>query len=102
MHFFNGEDFLDHLTDHSASGIGLVLLDLNMPKVGGLEVLQFMKERRLDIPTVIFTTSELPSDIKEGYELGANAYVNKPININEYEYTMLSIISFWCGVKVAA
>jgi chemotaxis family two-component system response regulator Rcp1 len=77
----------------------LVLLDLNLPKRGGLAVLTAMKAspelRR--IPVVIFTTSQLSRDVSRSYELGANCYVSKPGNLTEFFSMMRSIEQFWFG-----
>jgi chemotaxis family two-component system response regulator Rcp1 len=77
----------------------LVILDLNLPKRGGLAVLAAMKAhpdlRR--IPVVIFSTSELRKDIVRSYELGANCYVRKPGNLKEFFLAVKSIEEFWFG-----
>jgi len=77
----------------------LVLLDLNLPKRDGLAVLTAMKAnpelRR--IPVVIFSTSQLSTDISRSYELGANCYVSKPGNLTEFFSMMRSIEEFWFG-----
>jgi chemotaxis family two-component system response regulator Rcp1 len=77
----------------------LVILDLNLPKKDGLAVLAAMKAgldlRR--IPVVIFSTSQLRKDIVRSYELGANCYVSKPGNLNEFRSTVRSIEEFWFG-----
>jgi len=77
----------------------LVVLDLNLPKRGGLAVLAAMKAapdlRR--IPVIIFSTSQLNQDVARSYELGANCYVCKPGNLTEFFATMKSIEQFWFG-----
>ena len=77
----------------------LVILDLNLPKKDGLAVLAAMKAgpdlRR--IPVVIFSTSRLSKDIARSYELGANCYVNKPGNLDEFFSAVKSIEEFWFG-----
>jgi len=75
----------------------VVLLDIKMPKVSGLEVL---KQIRADaqlrwLPVVILTSSRVERDIIESYELGANAYVVKPVNFEEYVETVKDIGKFW-------
>jgi chemotaxis family two-component system response regulator Rcp1 len=82
---------------HSAGD--LVLLDLNLPKKDGLAVLAGMKanpELRC-IPVVIFSTSQLGKDITRSYELGANCYVSKPGNLNDFFSAVKSIEEFWFG-----
>ena len=75
----------------------LVILDLNLPKRDGLSVLAAMKAgpdlRR--IPVVIFSTSELRKDVVRSYEMGANCYVRKPGNLNEFFSAVKSIEEFW-------
>jgi two-component system, chemotaxis family, response regulator Rcp1 len=77
----------------------LVLLDLNLPKRGGLSVLTAMKAHPdlRQIPVVIFSTSQLSRDITRSYELGANCYVSKPGNLTEFFSMMRSIEKFWFG-----
>ena len=77
----------------------LVILDLNLPKRGGLDVLAAMKAgpslRR--IPVIIFSTSQLSQDVARSYELGANCYMCKPGNLTEFFAAMRSIEKFWFG-----
>ncbi len=77
----------------------LVILDLNLPKKDGLAVLAAMKAgpdlRR--IPVVIFSTSLLRKDIVRSYEMGANCYVAKPGNLNDFFSAIRSIEEFWFG-----
>jgi CheY-like chemotaxis protein len=79
----------------------LVLLDLKMPKVDGFEVLRQLKGaatlRR--IPTVVFTSSSEPADLRMGYELGANAYVVKPVDFADLVATVGSIGRFWMAIN---
>jgi two-component system, chemotaxis family, response regulator Rcp1 len=77
----------------------LVILDLNLPKKDGRAVLAIAKadkDLRM-IPIVVFSTSRAPSDIAKSYELGANCYVSKPGNLNDYFLAMHSIADFWFG-----
>jgi chemotaxis family two-component system response regulator Rcp1 len=80
----------------------LVILDLNLPKKDGLAVLAAMKAapslRR--IPVVIFSTSELRKDVVRSYEVGANCYVSKPGNLNEFFSAVKSLEEFWFGFAV--
>jgi CheY-like chemotaxis protein len=75
----------------------LVILDLNLPKRGGLAVLAAIKagpDLRC-IPVIIFSTSQLSPDIIRSYELGANCYVCKPGNLTDFFAAMKSIEQFW-------
>jgi CheY-like chemotaxis protein len=100
----NGEEalaVLRHQGRHAnAARMNLVLLDLNMPRMDGREMLAVMKQDAdlKCIPVVILTTSDSESDILRTYELHANAYVTKPAHIDEFESTMKAIEDFWIGV----
>jgi chemotaxis family two-component system response regulator Rcp1 len=75
----------------------LILLDLNLPKLDGRDVLARIKEdpSLKTIPTVILTTSEAPSDILRSYELQANSYLTKPVRLDAFESLVRSINDFW-------
>jgi chemotaxis family two-component system response regulator Rcp1 len=75
----------------------LILLDLNLPKMDGREVLAHIKEDELlkTIPTVILTTSEAEGDILTSYKLQANCYLTKPVQLDEFEAIVRSINDFW-------
>ena len=75
----------------------LILLDLNMPKMDGRQVLARIKEDEnlKTIPTVILTTSESEGDISRSYQLNANCYLNKPVQLDAFENLVKSINEFW-------
>jgi two-component system, chemotaxis family, response regulator Rcp1 len=75
----------------------LILLDLNLPKMDGREVLAQIKEdeRLKTIPTVILTTSEAEADIVKSYQLQANCYLSKPVELDAFENLVKSINDFW-------
>ena len=75
----------------------VVLLDLNMPKIGGLEVLRQMKEhqRTKDIPVVILSSSNQDKDIIAGYDFGANSYVVKPMEFDAFTKAIGDIGQYW-------
>jgi chemotaxis family two-component system response regulator Rcp1 len=74
-----------------------ILLDLNLPKMDGREVLLHIKEDEglKTIPTVILTTSEAEVDIARSYELQANCYLSKPVQLDAFESLVRSINDFW-------
>jgi two-component system, chemotaxis family, response regulator Rcp1 len=78
----------------------LVLLDLNMPKMDGREVLAAMKKdpNLVCIPVVVFTSSEADEDIVESYKLHANSFVSKPTFVEQYTSAVKSIEDFWLRV----
>lgn len=75
----------------------LVILDLKLPKVSGLEVLKRLREndRTRYLPVVILTSSVEEKDIVEGYRLGTNAYVRKPVNFVEFLEAVKHLGMFW-------
>jgi len=78
----------------------LILLDLNLPKKDGREVLEEIKqdERLRHIPVVILTTSQAEKDIIETYRLRANAYVTKPVDLEQFLKVVQSIEHFWLEI----
>ena len=75
----------------------LILLDLNLPRMDGHEVLALLKEddRLKMIPTIILTTSAAERDIMTSYQLQANCYLTKPVQLEEFETLVRSINDFW-------
>lgn len=74
-----------------------ILLDLNLPKMDGREVLALIKEHDSlkTIPTVILTTSDAEADIVRSYQLQANAFLTKPVQLDAFESLVKSISDFW-------
>jgi len=102
VHCEDGKVALDFLKENSAEGLGYVLLDLNMPRLNGLDLLKICKQdpslRRL--PVIVFTTSANDDDIQQCYEFGANAYVLKPVDLADFDKTIEAINSFWGDINV--
>ena len=75
----------------------LILLDLNLPKMDGREVLAHIKEDASlkMIPIIILTTSDAEADIAKSYELQANCYLSKPVQLDAFESLVRSINDFW-------
>lgn len=97
----NGMDAMDFLNKQGsfidAPRPDLVLLDLNLPRLSGREVLKRMKDdpdlRR--IPVIVLSTSDAHRDILESYDLHANCYINKPVDFEEFLKVVQSIECFW-------
>ena len=90
--------FLRRQDEHAnAPRPDLILLDLNLPRMDGREVLAHIKEDEnlKTIPTVILTTSEAEADIVKSYELQANCYLSKPVQLDAFESLVKSINDFW-------
>jgi two-component system, response regulator len=81
----------------------VVLLDLKMPKVDGLEVLQRIRadERTRLLPVVILTTSNEDKDRVSGYKLGANSYVRKPVDFNQFVEAVQQLGLYWLVLNEA-
>jgi CheY-like chemotaxis protein len=81
----------------------LILLDIKMPRVDGLQVLRQVKTdpKLRAIPVVILTSSREESDLVEGYNLGVNAFVVKPVNFNDFMEAVSSLGAFWAVLNEA-
>ncbi|HKP51333.1 MAG TPA: response regulator [Chloroflexia bacterium] len=105
----DGEEALDYLfrrgsfADRPEGNPAVVLLDLKMPKVDGLEVLSAIRadEALRTLPVVILTASSEQRDLVESYNLGVNAYVVKPINFQEFIRAVREIGLFWAIINEA-
>jgi two-component system response regulator len=100
----NGAEALDYLFasgDYAGRDVAdlpqVVLLDLKLPKVDGLEVLRRIRadERTELLPVVILTSSREEQDVVEGYRLGANSYVRKPVNFDEFVEAARQLGLYW-------
>jgi CheY-like chemotaxis protein len=105
----NGEECLDFLhqrgkyTDPAlAPRPGILLLDIKMPKMDGLTVLKSVRgdEKLRRLPVVILTTSKAEEDRFKGYELGANAYIVKPVGFENFSDAVKTISLFWQLVEL--
>ena len=76
---------------------GLILLDLNMPRIDGREALKTIKssERLRRIPVVVLTTSKSEEDVYRTYDLGVNSFITKPVSFEELVRVMRSLQSYW-------
>jgi CheY-like chemotaxis protein len=99
----DGEQALDYLNrngDHAGRTEGnpaVILLDLKLPKVNGLEVLQSVRatEALRSVPVVMLTSSHEESDVLRSYELGVNAYVVKPVEFKQFVSAIADLGVFW-------
>ncbi|MBZ9749969.1 response regulator [Deinococcus sp. HMF7604] len=96
-HARDGVAALDLLRGPQAIRPDVILLDLNMPRMNGLELLDILKEDEglRAIPVIVLTTSRAESDIWRSYNLHANAYIPKPVSIAEFVDVIKTLGNFW-------
>ncbi|HLL56230.1 MAG TPA: response regulator [Myxococcaceae bacterium] len=99
----DGVEALEYLLGASASLPDLVLLDLNLPRVDGFEVLRRIRadERTRLMPVVILTSSNEETDLVRGYTSGANSYVRKPVDYEEFIEAARQLSLYWLLRNVA-
>jgi CheY-like chemotaxis protein len=92
----NGEEALEILEDKGQFP-DLILLDLNMPKLSGIEFLTILKSNKdiKHIPTVILTTSDNQKDLEECYRMGVSGYILKPLKYDNYVQKIENVLSYW-------
>jgi len=101
----DGEEAMDFLRRRGrfrgASRPGFVLLDLNMPKLDGFEVLREIKSdpELKSIPVVVLTTSGRDEDIEQAYALGCNNYIVKPVSFEKFIKTVIEIKEYWLTIS---
>ncbi|MFD5814204.1 response regulator [Streptomyces sp. NPDC127038] len=93
----DGVAALEHLRAPATVRPDLIVLDLNMPRMNGRDLLRILKkdESLQTIPVVVLTTSTAPDDVADAYSSHANAYVTKPVNLEEFEQAVQSIDAFY-------
>lgn len=107
----DGVEALDYLLGTGARADGterqipqLILLDLKLPKVDGLQVLRGLRadERTKRIPVVVFTSSNEEEDLVNSYNLGANSYVRKPVDFEQFMEATKQLGLYWLVLNLAA
>ena len=93
----DGQEAVDHLFDAANPLPAVVLLDLKLPKIGGLDVLARMRaDARLKlVPVVVLTSSKEDSDVVSSYHLGCNSYVRKPVDFEQFSEAVRQLGLYW-------
>ncbi|MFN3984253.1 MAG: response regulator [Rhodocyclaceae bacterium] len=93
-----------YTTDGDRSLPAVILLDLKLPRIDGLEVLRRIRadERTALLPVVVLTTSSEPRDIQQAYQLGANSYIRKPVDYQEFVQAVATLTNYWLSLNVPA
>ena len=94
----NGEEVLSYLNDRKSTALpDVLLLDLNMPKVSGIDVLKYVKneDRYKAIPVVVLTTSSSPEDRMLAYNEYANSYLVKPVDFDSFRDLVQEVGHYW-------
>ena len=101
----DGEEAIDMLNGMAASANlpAVVLLDLKLPRISGLEVLRHIKQdpRLQTLPVVVLTSSQEDSDVAAAYQLGANSYIVKPVDFDKFMDVAAQIDLYWCVLNVS-
>ncbi|MDX1755070.1 MAG: response regulator [Marinobacter sp.] len=104
----DGQEAIEYLfgntagkTTNALDALGVVLLDVKLPRVSGLEVLRKIRSSTQTnwLPVVMVTSSDEPGELVEAYRLGANSYINKPINLREFTDHMNLLARYWLQVN---
>ena len=97
VHLVNGEDAINFLSQGNIERPFVILLDLNMPKMTGLEFLKIIKvnEGLKTIPVIVLTTSRERQDVMESFECGAAGYMIKPVDYAKFTEVINTIIDYW-------
>ena len=98
LHVHDGEEALEYLFSSAMISVPkVILLDLKMPKVDGMEVLRRLKsdESKKIIPVVVLTSSKEERDVLQSYKLGVNAYIVKPVDFDKFAKAIADIGFFW-------
>ncbi|UXP32115.1 response regulator [Reichenbachiella agarivorans] len=99
----NGLEALEYLNDESNPRPGIILLDLNMPKMNGIEFLQEVKKNSAHklIPVVVMTTSTQDQDRVDSFQQHASGYMVKPVDYPQFLNTLKTICSYWLTSEIA-
>jgi CheY-like chemotaxis protein len=97
IHSVNGEEAIIYLNDPNMDKPFVILLDLNMPKMSGIEFLKIIKadENLKTIPVIVLTTSKEKRDVLESFDLGAVGYMVKPVDYGKFVEILSTVMLYW-------
>ena len=101
----DGAEALEYIFQSVARRLpALILLDLKLPKVSGLEVLEKLRsdDRTKTLPIVVLTSSDEERDIQQSYLLGANSYIRKPVDFDEFTDSVRQLGQYWLTINLSA
>ena len=100
----DGVEAIEYLLDDAKPLPDLVLLDLKLPRLSGLEVLQRIRteERTKMLPVVVLTSSSQDEDIVSSYRMGANSYVRKPVRFSDFSEAVRQLGVYWLLINASA
>ena len=113
IHLSNGKDVIDYLecvNSYSSTkkednlNIKFILMDINMPKMTGIQALELIKNNSFikNIPIIMLSSSDSVSDVLKSYQLGANSYIKKPIDFDQFKKSMQSTVQYWININQTA
>ena len=102
IHSVNGEEAMKYLTSPDTEKPFVILLDLNMPKMNGIEFLKVMKTHPelKTTPVIVLTTSKEQRDVLDSFELGASGYMVKPVDYSKFVEILSTIVIYWSSSEL--
>jgi len=102
IHSVDGEEAMKYLTSPDTEKPFVILLDLNMPKMSGIEFLKVMKTHPelKTIPVIVLTTSKERRDVLDSFELGASGYMVKPVGYSKFVEILSKIMIYWSSSEL--
>ena len=93
---------MEYLEDETKTKPSIIILDLNIPRIGGLELLKAIKanETLKSIPVIVMSTSEMEQDIDESFSLSVAGYIVKPVDFDRFVKAFGTIYNYWCLSKL--
>lgn len=98
VYYLDSEKVINYL--EKKQKVDFILLDINLPKINGLDILHFLKSTSYkNTPVCVFTTSDWREDIDKAYEFGCNSYVVKPLELKDFKIAIKKIFEYWIKVS---